>query len=58
MKAENDNIKDKTEEEEKEISLDDTMDISDYDVEISEDDFFGELDEGIDSYFENLRKKK
>ena len=38
--------------------IEDTMDISDYDVEISEEDFFDELDEGIDSYFENLRKKK
>lgn len=38
--------------------VEDTMDISDYDVEISEEDFFDELDEGIDSYFQNLRKKK
>ncbi len=38
--------------------VEDTMDISDYDVEISEEDFFDELDEGIDNYFQNLRKKK
>lgn len=45
-------------EEPKELPNDDVMDASDYDVEISEDDFFDELDEGIDSYFQNLRKKK
>ena len=38
--------------------VEDIMDISDYDVEISEEDFFDELDEGIDNYFQNLRKKK
>lgn len=38
--------------------IEDTMDVSDYDVEISEEDFFDELDEGIDNYFQNLRKKK
>ena len=46
------------ESKEKDLPPEDTMDISDYDVEISEDDFFDELDEGIDSYFQNLRKKK
>ena len=45
-------------EEPKELPNDDVMDASDYDVEISEDDFFDELDQGIDSYFQNLRKKK
>lgn len=44
--------------EQKELSIEDVMDASDYDVEISEDDFFDEVDEGIDSYFQNLRKKK
>ena len=54
-----DNEVDRDEEsKEKDLPPEDTMDISDYDVEISEDDFFDELDEGIDSYFQNLRKKK
>lgn len=44
--------------EQKELPIEDVMDASDYDVEISEDDFFDEVDEGIDSYFQNLRKKK
>ncbi len=48
----------KSEEQKEEIPTEDTMDISDYDVEISEEDFFDELDEGIDNYFQNLRKKK
>ena len=48
----------KSEEQKEEIPAEDTMDISDYDVEISEEDFFDELDEGIDNYFQNLRKKK
>ena len=44
--------------EKTDVPVEDTMDISDYDVEISEEDFFDELDEGIDNYFQNLRKKK
>ena len=44
--------------EQKEVPIEDVMDPSDYDVEISEEDFFEELDEGIDNYFQNLRKKK
>ncbi|MBQ6237810.1 MAG: hypothetical protein IJK07_06300 [Bacteroidales bacterium] len=44
--------------EAKELPIEDVMDASDYDVEISEEDFFDELDQGIDSYFQNLRKKK
>lgn len=44
--------------EAKELPIEDVMDASDYDVEISEEDFFDELDEGIDNYFQNLRKKK
>lgn len=38
-------------------SLDEAMAGGIYEEE-SQDDFFDELDEGIDSYFENLRKKK
>jgi len=49
---------DAEETEQKELPIEDVMDASDYDVEISEDDFFDEVDEGIDSYFQNLRKKK
>ena len=49
---------DAEEREKKEVSLDDAMDIGDYDVEVSEDDFFDSLDEGIDNYFQNLNKKK
>ena len=41
-----------------EVPIDDVMDQDDYSLEVSEDDFFGELDEGIDNYFQNLRKKK
>jgi hypothetical protein len=58
MKTQKETAKDNADDEKKEVSLEDTMDISDYDVEISEEDFFDELDEGIDNYFQNLRKKK
>ena len=58
MKTQKETAKDNADDEKKEVSLEDTMDISDYDVEISEEDFFNELDEGIDNYFQNLRKKK
>lgn len=49
---------DAEETEQKEEPIEDVMDASDYDVEISEIEFFDEIDEGIDSYFQNLRKKK
>ena len=66
MKTQKDSVKDNIDNEEtrdenidkSDVPIEDTMDISDYDVEISEEDFFDELDEGIDNYFQNLRKKK
>lgn len=58
MKDDQDKIIENPEEERKEVSLDETMETSDYDIEVSEEDFFDELDEGIDNYFQNLRKKK
>lgn len=66
MKTQKDSVNDNIDNEETcdesiektDASVEDTMDISDYDVEISEEDFFDELDEGIDNYFQNLRKKK
>lgn len=48
----------KTKEEPNIESLDDAIESGDYDVEVSEDDFFDSLDEGIDNYFQNLNKKK
>ena len=39
-------------------SLDSAIESGDYDVEVSEDDFFDSLDEDIDNYFQNLNKKK
>ena len=54
-----DNEVDRDEEsKEKDLPPEDTMDISDYDVEVSEEDFFGELDNDIDSYYSSLHKKK
>ena len=55
---EKDSHKEKADEEKKEVSLEEAMDISDYDVEVSEDDFFDELDNDIDSYYSSLHKKK
>ena len=39
-------------------NLDEMMSSSSFDEDNSVDDFYDELDEGIDNYFQNLRKKK
>ncbi len=39
-------------------NLDDVMQDSSFDEDNSVDNFYDDLDEGIDSYFENLRKKE